>query len=390
MDIPPYETVAALIQCHRDSLGLEQVDQVETALLGQGEANLNVLVTVNQAQRFNLRIGLREAESERTLQREYDLLQLVPAGIGPRAYALDFSRRKLPQPYMLLDYLAGELKTAWDITDLEAHACTLARLHQQKFAQHGAIGQLSDPPYDFLHRFDTGVAYWQTHHPYLLDIPVVQRLLPPIRQHISDNNELFLDLRRFTLVHGDAHPLNILFDGDHISYIDWEWAAIGDPADLDEDRPEVVIAQHGFHVCLCIPLRVAHDPHAITAAVRMRFHKPRQVTNNPLIGHRDQIDQVLLVGRRDLIDRDERHDLIGDRDARHRSSFLWLVAMLHLWPLKAAGYRCAAIALSTAGRLGRPVTSRICSSPSDSSRRSAWASASSRSRLFLSLSSALV
>jgi hypothetical protein len=32
-------------------------------LLGQGEANLNVLVTVNQTQRFNLRIGLREAES---------------------------------------------------------------------------------------------------------------------------------------------------------------------------------------------------------------------------------------------------------------------------------------------------------------------------------------
>jgi len=231
MDIPPYETVAALIQCHRDSLRLEQVDQVETALLGQGEANLNVLVTVNQSQRFNLRIGLRKAESERTLQREYDLLQLVPAGIGPRTYGLDFSRRKLPQPYMVLDYLAGELKTAWDITDLEAHACTLARLHQQKFAQHGAIGQLSDPPYDFLHRFDTGVTYWQTHHPYLLDIPVVQRLLPAIRQHISDNNELFLDLRRFTLVHGDAHPLNILFDGDHISYIDWEWAAIGDPAE---------------------------------------------------------------------------------------------------------------------------------------------------------------
>jgi aminoglycoside phosphotransferase (APT) family kinase protein len=230
MELPSYQTVAAIILCHRDSLGLERIDQVETALLGQGEANLNVLVTVNQVQRLNLRIGLREAESDRTLQREYDVLHLVPQGIGPRAHLVDLSRTQLPQPYMLLDYLAGEVKTNWDMADLEAHARTLARLHQQTFAQHGAIGQLSNPPYDMLHRFDEGVSYWQTHHPYLLEIPVVQRLLPAIRQLISVNTDLFSDLQRFTLVHGDAHPLNILFQGDRVAYIDWEWAAIGDPA----------------------------------------------------------------------------------------------------------------------------------------------------------------
>ena len=230
MEIPPYKTVAAIIQCHREVLGLEQIDQIETALLGQGEANLNVLVTVNQAQRFNLRIGLREAESERTLQREYDVLQLVPAGIGPRAFVVDLSRTQLNQPYMLLDYLAGELKTAWDRADLEAHTRTLARLHQQTFAQHRAIGQLSDAPYGFLHRFETGVSYWQTHHPALFDIPVVQRLLPAIRQLVSANTDLFARLQRFTPVHGDAHPLNILFQSDRVCYIDWEWAAIGDPA----------------------------------------------------------------------------------------------------------------------------------------------------------------
>ena len=230
MKPPSLETIAAILQRHRDSLGLAQIDQVESALLGQGEANLNVLVTVNQTHCFNLRIGLREAESERTLQREYDVLQLVPAGIGPRAYVVDLSRTQLRQPYMLLDYLVGELKSSWGLSDLEAHARSLARLHQQKFAQHGAIGQLSDAPFDFLQRFETGVSYWQTHHPYLLDIPVVQRLLPAIRQFVGANNHLFARLHRFTLVHGDAHPLNILFDGNRISYIDWEWAAIGDPA----------------------------------------------------------------------------------------------------------------------------------------------------------------
>jgi hypothetical protein len=78
---------------------------------------------------------------------------------------------------MLLDYLAGEVKTTWDMTDLQSHARTLARLHQQKFAQHDAIDQFSDAPYDFFHRFDIGVTYWQCHHPYLFDIPIVQHLL---------------------------------------------------------------------------------------------------------------------------------------------------------------------------------------------------------------------
>jgi aminoglycoside phosphotransferase (APT) family kinase protein len=136
MELPIGETVAVIIRHYRAMLGLEQIDQVEAALLGRGEANLNVLVTVNEAQRFNLRIGIREAESERTLQREYDVLQLVPAGIGPHAYLVDLSRTRLSQPYMLLDYLDGEVKSSWDMTDLEAHARTLARLHQQKFAQH--------------------------------------------------------------------------------------------------------------------------------------------------------------------------------------------------------------------------------------------------------------
>jgi len=112
-----------------------------------------------------------------------------------------------------------------------ADACPRARsATPQKFTQHGAIGQLSDPPYDFLERFDTGVSYWQTHHPYLLDIPVVQRLLPAIRQFVSASTDPFARLERFTLVHGDAHPLNILFHGDSACYIDWEWASIGDSA----------------------------------------------------------------------------------------------------------------------------------------------------------------
>jgi aminoglycoside phosphotransferase (APT) family kinase protein len=230
MDAPTIETVTAIIRKHRDVLALAEIDHVASSVIGQGEASLNVLVTVNRSQRFNLRIGLRGKESERTLQAEFDMLQVVPEGIGPRAFVVDFSQTHLRQPYMLLEYIPGELKKTWDTEDLLAHARALARLHKRKFDRHGAISDLSNRSYDFLHRFDVALNYWQTHHPYLLDIAIVQRLLPPIRQFVNDHNDLFTSLRRFTIVHGDAHPLNVLFRGDRVYYIDWEQATIGDPA----------------------------------------------------------------------------------------------------------------------------------------------------------------
>ncbi len=212
MHIPSVETVTAIVKRHRGSLDVQQhIDDVEVELIGQGEANLNLLVTVNRSQSFNLRIGLRDTESETTLQREYDILQLVPEGLAPRVYVLDFTRADLNQPYVLLQYLDGAVKRQWSISDLHAHARNLARLHQRKFEQHGAVGNLSAATFDFRYRFEVALDYWQTHHAYLFDIPILQRLIPTIQQFVAANNHLFTDLRRFTIVHGDAHPLNIVF-----------------------------------------------------------------------------------------------------------------------------------------------------------------------------------
>ncbi|MFL5807616.1 MAG: hypothetical protein ACJ8CR_38550 [Roseiflexaceae bacterium] len=41
MELPTLETIMAIVRQYRDTLGLEQIDQVETTLIGQGEANLN-------------------------------------------------------------------------------------------------------------------------------------------------------------------------------------------------------------------------------------------------------------------------------------------------------------------------------------------------------------
>lgn len=230
MELPPIVTIRDIVQAQQAALGLKRVDGLAATLLGQGEANLNVLLTLDDGRQLNLRIGMRGAASAETLRREFAILRLAPAGSAPQAYAADFSERLLPAPYLLLEYLPGSSKTDWTTADLARHARSLARLHTRTFPYHGDAEQPTAPPFDMLQRFDVALDYWRRATPELLELAVSRRLLAPIRHFIAERQPLFAALNQFAVVHGDAHPLNVLFDGDQVRYIDWEWAALGDPA----------------------------------------------------------------------------------------------------------------------------------------------------------------
>ena len=210
---------------------MDHVDHVDVSFIGQGYSNFNVRVTVNQAQQFNLRIGLKNnKKAGRKLQNEFDVLRHVPVGIGPRAFIVDLSRTHLPKPYSILQYLPGETKTMWSDVDLETHARKLAQLHQRKSAQHGKFGRLTKAEFDVLNHFGVDLHYWRTHYPAIFDLATFQRLLPAIRRFVEDHTKLFTGLRAFTIVHNDLHMNNIVFHGNRLYYIDWQWACLGDPA----------------------------------------------------------------------------------------------------------------------------------------------------------------
>jgi thiamine kinase-like enzyme len=154
----------------------------------------------------------------------------VPAGIGPRAFIIDLSCVHLPKPYSILQYLPGETKTLWSDLDLETHARRLAQLHQRKFAQHGKFGRLKQAEFDILKCFGVDLQYWQSHYPAMFDLATFQHLLPAIRRFVSDHTKLFTGLRTFTIVHNDLNMQNIVFHGNRLYYIDWQWAYVGDPA----------------------------------------------------------------------------------------------------------------------------------------------------------------
>ena len=81
MQLPSSETVKDIIEYYRHTLAVDHVDHVDVSFIGQGFANFNVLVTVNQAQQFNLRIALKNNKKMvRKLQNEFEVLRRVPVG----------------------------------------------------------------------------------------------------------------------------------------------------------------------------------------------------------------------------------------------------------------------------------------------------------------------
>lgn len=224
------ELVIRLLHQHRDALALTRFEQVTVELIGRGEANLNLRVRLEAGSDLNLRIGLRGDESADALRREFAILRAVPPEVGPRAFVQDFTGAELPYPYLFLEYLTGDISQRWSRADYEAHARALARLHGQAYAGHGDLDNPSTKPLDMVTRFDAACRYWVERRPDIFALPPVSRLHTAIRQYMVAQNAHFTALRRFSLVHGDAHWRNILLHEGRVRYIDWEWATLGDPA----------------------------------------------------------------------------------------------------------------------------------------------------------------
>jgi thiamine kinase-like enzyme len=274
MRLPSREIIKVIIEHHRHTLALDHVGHVDVSFIGQGYANLNVLVTVNQAHQFNLRIGLKNNKTAaRKLQNEVDVLRRVPVGIGPRSFVVDLSRTHLPKPYSILQYLPGETKTLWSDVDLETHACRLAQLHQRKFAQHGKFGRLTQAEFDILNDFRDNLHYWQIHYPALFDLATFQRLIPTIRQFVADHAKLFSGLHTFTIVHNDLNMRNMVFHDNRLYYIDWQWTRVGDPAlDIasfawDIDNPPGIMKLTGQRLDMFL---TTYFGHKVDATLRQR------------------------------------------------------------------------------------------------------------------------
>lgn len=158
-------------------------------------------------------------------QHEFELLRaLENSGVdAPRALLLDTSATLLPTPYLVVEFIDGELALA--PADSVASATAMA-------ARLAAIHGLDVPGLAWLPDVSDRVAWLlaQTGPDEFGARAALKRHWPPTVSH------------PVVLLHGDFWPGNLLWRGDRlVGVIDWEDAARGDPlADLAITRLELL------------------------------------------------------------------------------------------------------------------------------------------------------
>ena len=108
---------------------------------------------------------------------------------------------------------------------LKAHAEKLAELHSD-VKTYFIIGGKKFKRFDLLKQLDQELKGFDE----VLDEPHVRDYIKSVRKYLTENNSLFLELKRFSKCHLDPCVNNILISNHQINYIDWEWSRYWDPA----------------------------------------------------------------------------------------------------------------------------------------------------------------
>ena len=163
---------------------------------------------------------------------EFRLLRVLrAAGVAaPEPCLLDTSAEILATPYLVLEYVEGDLE--FGPPDLEDYLCQLAR-------HLAGIHRLDGTRFDLA--FLPRQAGWCTEIPPPAPGDADDSLQGRRIQQVLEATRPLPQPNRPVLLHGDYWPGNILWrDGRLVAVVDWEDAQLGDPlVDLGKSRLEV-------------------------------------------------------------------------------------------------------------------------------------------------------
>ena len=171
-------------------------------------------------------------ENPPSLNQEYQLLQLLAAYhiAAPRAYLFDASLQHFPQPYLLIEFVPGEM--FFKPAEPASHVAQLAHMLAAIHAINGPQRMLAFLPHM------AGCAELQRERRQPLAGLDDSHIRAALSQHLWPNSR-----NHPTLLHGDFWPGNTLWlDGQLTAVIDWEDAHVGEPlSDFAKSRMEIAI-----------------------------------------------------------------------------------------------------------------------------------------------------
>lgn len=204
--------IEKILKKQKKILGLQDTSNFVFEKLGQGENNINYLLEVDN-KRFVLRIALRR---EGTLQNEHKVLSKIRLPVTPESYLIDTSRQILPSVYAIHEFKPGKHLKVYRKHHLRIHGISLAKLHD---ATH-----VKTSDYDIRAFFRKEVREWEASNP-----EEYHEFSGFILGEIKKHERYFRNIRQ-SLINTDIVRTNMLYHKGEFSYIDWEWAQVGDPA----------------------------------------------------------------------------------------------------------------------------------------------------------------
>lgn len=207
--------------------------------IGGGRSNLTFEVADSAGNRWILRrppFGRLLVSAHDVVREHHVLSRLVGAGVpAPAAVALADDSRIADVRLLLMEYVDGEVVDASVARTLEPERRraiamslpdALARVHEADLVKSGLTDLGSHAPYA-VRQLKRWRLQWEQSR--TRDLPAVEAMAVRLERAAPEQHEV-------TLVHGDFHMLNLMFDRDDPvvrAILDWELCTLGDPlADL--------------------------------------------------------------------------------------------------------------------------------------------------------------
>lgn len=192
---------------------------VRFLFLARGNHNDNYLIETKE-RKYVLRI---ENNSQfKNLKKEYGLLKSLKPNLAPKPYFFDNSHKIIPKDYFVEEFMAGRTPKKLNNKFLILMAKWLKNLHSQKVKSHRYFLLNAIKPY-----YRNFAKYKSAINEELANY--LDNLLNITLNFLKENNKIFGNYKKFSLLHRDLSKENILLNKNEIRVLDWEFAGYGLP-----------------------------------------------------------------------------------------------------------------------------------------------------------------
>ncbi|MBU1644454.1 MAG: phosphotransferase [Nanoarchaeota archaeon] len=194
-------------------------DLVKFSFLASGNHNDNYAIETT-VKKYVLRI--ENNPQFKNLKKEYTLLKSLKSGLGPKVYFLDKSHKIISTDYFVEEFVDGKYPKKLNDKFIILMAKWLKKLHQQKkpCKKHSMLKAIKP--------------YFRNVNNHKNAIPSdtlnkIDSLFQRVTVFCKKNDGIFANRKEAFLLHGDLSRENIIYDGEKIILLDWEFSRFNFP-----------------------------------------------------------------------------------------------------------------------------------------------------------------